>query len=618
MGAVLICGIAASIAWGEPKLIQQVQAICDLQQCRGPDDRGILETAISPEVTALLGHTRLSIIDLSASGHQPMSAPNEEISITYNGEIYNYRELRSSLEGEGWTFRGESDSEVLLAAYCIWGLESFHRFNGMFAVAILDQSRNNLHLVRSRFGAKPLHYAATPNGYLVASTPDALARVIGARPNMQYLARGFSTWSYDGSESETAFEGVTAVLPGMRVTFDLSGSIPPKPHSEQWYDLRAHVGQVDVPHDDVAASALVRELVDDSVRLRLRSDVPVGISLSGGLDSTILALTAAEQIGDRTIQAFSYRNHPQDPEIANINAFLATAGGRNVNINWVVPPARADIESIVLQALDDQGSPFGGPSILAQGMVFAAAETHGVKVMLGGQGADELFLGYRKYQAVAAIEACRNRELGNATRLSTQLARTLWADRNAARSYFHAARRYVGRTSEHSLMRSSAVASNAPVPRTVEELQLADIAWQGFPTLLRYEDRNSMAHSIESRLPFLDYRIVETALSFERSLKLRNGYGKWVLRNAYSSLLPREIAWARYKFGFAADSQVWIDCGVGPVLRTIVGDNVRGLQQLGVQITPHDVNKRYSDHRLLAHPSRLHEALQLSWLTRWI
>ena len=609
-----MCGVCGFIVNGdEPR--REMAGILSLQSCRGPDDRGFWTASPRVGLKVGLGHNRLSIIDLTSQGHQPMLSPDELTALSYNGEIYNYRELRPRLESAGWTFRSQSDTEVLLAAYALWGNEAWARLNGMFAVIVVDRRNSMVHLVRSRMGSKPLAYAQVEGGWIFGSTADALARVTRAGLSLDFVKQGMATWAYDGEYSGTPFVGVRQVLPGTIVSFSFD-SPTAQPAVVRWYSLADAVASREPPPRSEAV-AVVREALIQSVDLRLRSDVPVGVSLSGGLDSTSVAVLVAQRLAG-PVNAFSYRWGPDDPESSDVATFAKRVGTSKLNLTWVDPPTQVDLPHVIQRTLVAQGAPISGLSVVAQNLVFAEARSKGAVVMLGGQGADEVFMGYRKFQ-LAHLRAQRHGgNFSGSVRTTLELGRTLFADRADRRSYQAAAMRYFLPDKSRG---NNPLNAGRPVPAVPLgdplSLSLADVAWNSLPTLLRFEDRNSMSVSIESRLPFLDYRLVELALSLPTDLKVRGGWGKWVLREAMSPWLPKSIAWNRSKRGFNAGDATWVELGVGKWLRARISDGVGGLTDIGVDRAAITGGFDFSDRRLAASQQNMHTALALAWMATW-
>lgn len=603
-----MCGIAGVL--GRQGSSSQMSRVLPRLAQRGPDDSGVATI----DSLAILGHTRLAVIDLSHAGHQPMADPSGRYTITFNGEIYNHRELRNRAETRGWKFRGSSDTEVLLACWVLFGDGVLHDLNGMFAFCIVDRDSRTAWLVRDRFGVKPLFVRNAGGRVEFASTPDVLATEAGPLGfDKRYLSRGLATWGHDSDEADSAFTGIEA-LPGgtmMRVGLDPEG--PATVRTTRWYDLDSRVPDSGPETPVRLATAEVRALVEDSVALRMRADVPVGLSLSGGLDSSIIAALASEN-ASQPVQAFFFSLGPRDKEALAVAELARTLGPARLNVEEVGPPRRDEMREVIEDALLCQGAPVVGLSSLAQYQVFRAAHQRGITVMLGGQGADEAFMGYRKYQAVALRQLLHQRHFGAASRASAALVRALASEGRDVRNYILAARRYRQRAPARGLAAFLPHTDPIKIPASPRELQLNDVAKVGLPTLLRLEDRNSMAHSTESRHPFMDYRVMECGVRLGVGLNVRNGYGKWILRTAFSSDIPRSIAWARFKRGFDPGDRLWLDAGAGAHLRDIISRH-RGAIAEALEVPKSAVDPgAYTDGALEASALLMSDALTLAWI----
>jgi asparagine synthase (glutamine-hydrolysing) len=477
----------------------------------------------------VLGARRLAILDLSPGGHQPMASPDGRAWIVHNGEIYNYRELRQELRAHGHEFRGGSDTEVALAAYREWGTQCFARFNGMWGIAIWDQVRRTLVLSRDRFGVKPLYVAASGEGIIFASEIKALIVAgVQARPNPVPLRRYLETGRIDVSRSSTCFLGIEQVEPGTFLEYR-SGSAP---RATRYYDV-AEAGGEELR---ATTSGELLELLDDAVRLRLRSDVPVGSCLSGGLDSSSVVALAVAQLpsggaGFRTF-TFSAGTSSLD-ESHHARAVVEHVGAEPAFV------AALDVDEQFEAAVREQEEPIGSGSVVAQRAVMSLAHQSGAKVLLDGQGGDEVLAGYGYYAGARLADLAASLRLGD------------WFREWRAATGTLAGRRWLARATIGEL-RSHPLRGN----RLAEE-QREDVRMH-LPALLHYEDRNSMAFSIETRLPFLDYRVVELGLSLPGAAKLAGGWTKLALRRAVDGRLPPGIVWRRDKIQFAVPQTEWL------------------------------------------------------------
>jgi asparagine synthase (glutamine-hydrolysing) len=537
-----MCGLAALLS-SAPRadLGERVRRMCDTVRYRGPDDEGY---EVFP--TAALGHRRLSIVDLSPAGHQPMCLAGTRLWITYNGEIYNYLELRAELETLGVRFATRSDTEVLLAAYRQWGIGALSRLNGMFAFVVVDVDAKRVFAARDRFGVKPLYYWRSPDGLLAFASeikqftvlPGWRARLNGPRAH-DFLARGIA----DHTE-ETLFDGVRQLAGGQYMESPLEElQIQPR----RWYTLAPRA------LNGARAADAYRELLEDSVRLRLRADVPVGSCLSGGLDSSAIVCLANRQLrgAQAAAQQRTFSARSTDPRIDEgryIEAVVRATGVANAQVE---PPPEALFDALPALAWH-QDEPFGSTSIYAQWHVFRLAHEGGVKVMLDGQGADEQLAGYHSF--------FRARLRGLAQRL--ELVGLVKELAGMQRHHGAAVRRALTRPGGTDCIDAERLgAANASTPArsaSVRELSQAQLLHTSLPMLLHWEDRDSMAHSVEARLPFLDYRVVELALGLPEEDKLAGGVTKRVLREAMRGVLPEAVRTRMDKIGFATAEEQWL------------------------------------------------------------
>lgn len=603
-----MCGIAGVM--GLPGAQMQMNRVLRRQTRRGPDDSGIVQI----DRFATLGHTRLSVLDLSHAGHQPMTDPSARFTIVFNGEIYNHQELRGRAESCGWEFKGTSDTEVLLACWAILGVSVLNDLNGMFAFCVVDRANRSAWLVRDRFGVKPLYVRRAVGRLAFASMPDVLASESGRIDfNRDFLSRGLVTWGYDSDQSDSAFTGIDA-LPGgtmMRVDVDSRGQITAR--TTRWYDFGERISTNYQESGPEVAPQAVRSLVKDSIALRMRADVPVGLSLSGGLDSSIIATVATEGVS-RPVQGFFFCLGTRDKEALAVGELAMALGPSRLQVRKVGPPRRDQMREVVEDALLCQGAPVAGLSALAQYRVFHAARKAGITVMLGGQGADEAFMGYRKYQVAAARGLLQEGHYAASGLTAASLLRTLASEGGNLRNYLRAAGRYRRGAPARSLAGYLPRTDAISLPASPMTLQVNDVLRLGLPTLLRMEDRNSMAQSVESRHPFMDYRVMEMGARLGVRLNVRHGYGKWILRKAFASSIPKSIAWARFKRGFVAGDRLWLELGVGNHLRDIIRRNREAVCDALV-VSRHAVDVgAYTDRALERSAGMMSEALTLAWI----
>lgn len=557
-----MCGIAG--IWnrdGRPVSRSEIQRMNDLQAHRGPDGEGIW---MRPGLG--LGHRRLAIIDPTAAGQQPMGTSDGELWITFNGEIHNYEELRAELICGGIRFRGGSDTELLLEAYRNWGIDCFARLNGMWAVALWDQKRQELVLCRDRFGIKPLYVSVRGSRLAFASEIKAILaacpeeRRINEAELYSFLAGG----SPDAGPS-TFFAGVTALPPATCRVLRRDGG------SEDRCYWRLPAGGEE-PRPDAADE--LRHLLDDSVRLRLRSDVPVGACLSGGLDSSSVVRIASQHVDE--LHCFSMRTRGSVLDESGF-AEIAVRGLEAPRLHWVDPdPDRMlDIMSHIVWHHD---APTPSRGRYPHWFTLREAGRH-VKVVLDGQAADELLAGYGRFRLPHLIDhwnASRRRSLLQAIGEAPALVRALvgpcrgsavaalartrawpvWpAPRILARDF---ARRQGAL--DASLFYDSWLAPGVGPPSSghLDSALRGEFQRVGLPELLHAEDALAMAFSVEARPAFLDHRLVEFCFRLPGDEKIRDGWSKSVLRRSMEGVLPPEIQWRRDKTGFQVPLCDWL------------------------------------------------------------
>lgn len=571
-------------------------------QHRGPNDQGYVrfpaedvhapadEHAAPPHSCALLlGHTRLSILDLSPAGHQPMFSECGRYCLVYNGEIYNFQELRTELRKLGHVFRTQTDTEVVLHALIQWHEKAFVRFTGMFALAFFDRKIGLLLCARDFFGIKPFFWHKGANGLCFASELPALLRFpnVPRRVNptsaYQYLCHGI----YDDG-AYTMLRDIHSLPPAHYAKISLADpAIQPK---QYW---KPDIANTCISFAD--AKEQLRQLFLDSVRLHLRSDVPLGVALSGGIDSSSLTCAVRYLEPERTLHTFSFivpGYKVSEEKWASLVAKKAGAVRHTICIN---PHDLArDIDELLLA----QGEPFGSTSIYAQYKVFQLASNCGIRVTLDGQGADELLAGYEGYpgqrfkslvcsgkllEATRFIERTHHWPGRSWTFLARQVAReftpewlTPFALRCIRRSTTPAWLDCAAlRQNGVCLIRQNRAQTFFPSPDYVKQALAYQLTVNGLPHLLRHADRSSMAHSIESRVPFLTRDLAEFCLSLPEDYLIdRNGRSKSIFREAMRGIAPDKILDRRDKIGFATPETYWLTTLAPWVETTLTADEV--------------------------------------------
>lgn len=571
-----MCGILGAFARSGTGISQKkVDAALAAIAHRGPDDAGAERYRVdSGEI--MLGHTRLAIIDLSSAGHQPMHSRGGRYSIVYNGELYNYKELKDELRAAGHQFSGGSDTEVLLAAWETWGYASLPRFIGMYAFAVLDRNEDKLICVRDPFGIKPFYYAWEEGYFAFASEVDALSelrpssvRKLNWQRAYDYLVFG----NYDNS-IDSMLDGVNHLQPGTYIELDLGKGVLQAPQTFWAPSIEEKRG---ISFEE--ATHRVRELFLDDVRLHMRSDVQIGAALSGGVDSSAVVCAMRYVEPDAPIHTFTY----DDPDSSLSEAAWADMVNKRVGaIPHTVSVSEGELRNDLARLIRAQGEPFGSTSIYAQFRIFQAAKAQGIKVVLEGQGADEIFAGYHGYPGPYLASMLEKGNVGSALKFLNAWGK--WPGRSRVdaikglgrlllpSSLATKAKGWVGHSASPAWLNSEgarrhgvACAFNlAPQQhskygrRQVAALVHA-LTQHGVPHLLRHGDRNAMYFGIENRVPFLTPRMAEFALSLpEHYLMSKQGETKHVFRAAMRGIVPDEILDRKDKIGFETPQANWL------------------------------------------------------------
>lgn len=567
-----MCGIAGYLSTrGAEVPADLIQRMTDAVAHRGPDGAGIWRAG-----GVAFGHRRLSILDLSEQGHQPMVDEETGLVITFNGEIYNYVEIRQLLVERGYRFRSHSDTEVILKAYDLWGEECVRKFNGMWAFAIHDPRRRIVFCSRDRFGVKPFYYAETAQGLAFGSEIRQLLPLLPrVQADMDVLV-GFLDLRVAEPLDRTFFAGVRKLPGGHNLVFDLATR---KYTVQRHYALNQQAEHAAL--DEAQALARFDVLFDDAIGLRLRSDVQVGTCLSGGMDSSSIATRAARSYRHASQHDFSAITAiSEDP--ATDESEFARLVVKDAGLKWItVKPGYEDFRAAIDAVVRAQEEPFASASIFMQYFVMREARRAGIPVLLDGQGGDETLLGYDRYFADHLLQSLRHFRLKQAWAVVRGLGRN--GRPGALRVlvwnllYFHAPwlRRLATREQQALLQprwraRAAAAEGGQAEGGDMFAMQKRELERTNLPALLRYEDKNSMAHSIETRLPFLDYRLVELATALPVDVKLHEGWGKYLLRKAMDGRMPATIVWRKHKFGFEAPEARWMRLHADTIRETIV------------------------------------------------
>jgi asparagine synthase (glutamine-hydrolysing) len=580
-----MCGIAG-IAKLDGKTVDTAAFMkaLTIMRHRGPDDEGsvLLETSSgkyeerggpdtpkdlhladlrSPtkmKTNLVFGNRRLSIIDLSARGHQPISNEDRTVWVVFNGEVYNYRELRDELVKAGHTFAGDSDTETVVHGYEEWGTTALlSKMVGMWGFALWDQKRKLIVLARDRFGMKPLYYHYDRAQLVFASEIKAIRALIKSEINQNRIAEFL--WSKPYKASETFYERINQVMASHFLELDFSTK---KPKVQSYWEL----SNIDTSYrtmDPEEATKNFYDLFEKSIRFHMRSDVPVGTCLSGGLDSSSIVCTAQKLLdkselqekgleGVKKLRTFS--SAPQEQRISELSYIEETVRHSGVEPFYVTPTFEEffnDFGKVV--SIHDE--PFLGPSVYMGYRVIKLAKENGIKVLLDGQGGDECLAGYQKYLLDYLFDLVRAHRYFKAVRefISTT---------DLTRPYFtkYLRRRFGISKNAFEKVIKKEMPLDAPAEYRVNNLAehlRYDLLAGSIIEILKYEDTNSMVFSIESRVPFLFHPMIEYLFSLPMSVKIRNGWTKYLLREAMKGTLPEKVRLRRSKLGFPAPDEEW-------------------------------------------------------------
>lgn len=635
-----MCGITGAI-WNDPqRAIDEPTLVkmTDILRHRGPNDQGLyrsdyrLRPSYPPLPGVALGFRRLSIIDLS-TGHQPMSNEDDSIWVIFNGEIYNFETLRRRLEGSGHRFRTHSDTEVIVHLYEDEGVKCFEHLNGMFAIAIWDSRQRRLVLGRDRLGKKPLVYRREPGRLLFASELKSLLEVPGTPRDVDPQAIDeYLTYQYV-PHPRTIFRGYSKLPPGHFAVWE-DGTWTEQPYWQPDFNAERALTEQD-------AVAELRELLTSAVQMRMRSDVPLGAFLSGGVDSS-LVVALMQQQSSQPIQTFTIGFPVKEYDETHFARRVAGHLGTEHHELQVTPDAAAVLPQLVW----NYDEPFADSSAIPTWYLSQMTREH-VTVSLSGDGGDELFAGYTRYQAFWASSLLdQNRLLRSifGSRLwqqlpggSRQKSLTRRIKRFSENLHTPPQRRYLDWLVIFNEARRASLYNDAFLAQlpNADPFDFLAAAWKrsdrrdrltsaSLTDLVTYlpcdlmtkVDIASMAHSLEVRAPFLDVRVVEFAASLPISLKFRWGRGKYLLRRAFGDLLPREI-WTRRKMGFGVPLDYWFRNELRELVRdTLLATDARCLQffrrEALEQLLREHLERRFD------HASRLWALTFLElWLRRW-
>lgn len=567
-----MCGIACIISHDQLHK-ETLERFTNAVEHRGPDGMGIAKFAITDTVARQpdhaesyfigLGHRRLSILDLSEAGAQPMTSEDGSCVICYNGEVYNYVELREELKKKGITFKSSCDTEVVLAAYEIWGTDCFERFNGMWSMVILDRVKREIIVSRDRLGIKPLYYYRSNGTLAFASEIKQFQQLPGfaKTPNknacIAYLINGYEI------PPETFWDGVYSFPGANFARINLKQPELEIKFQKFWYPELIQTTEI----SSSDAVNQVQKLFSDAVRLRLRSDVAVGSCLSGGLDSSSIFIDMGRHEPEVTFNAFSACF---DDKFSDEREFMEEIVNNTKSEHIKVFPENLDFVADFAALMAQHDEPIGSASIYAQYRVMQAARNKKVPVLLDGQGGDELFSGYWQTYFLLLDGFRKGGHYGdlighllgaflpggNGQLISQSLAGFReFRKRSKLKFEYEIKKEFTNNFANSSTSYSKVRSMNSQEYRVHELVDLR------LPRLLKWEDRNSMAFSIESRVPFLDINLIEFILSVQPRMNMRRGWTKYLFRKAMSSRLPKKICWRKDKKGFETPQEKWMKTG---------------------------------------------------------
>lgn len=564
-----MCGLFGAVVYNQERakepLMARVAKAQEIQAHRGPDmqDHQVFEL---DGATVVLAHQRLSILDLSENGRQPMAAADQQHVIVFNGEVYNYREIAQRHDLQG--LHSGTDTEVILERLSKGEYrDAFAEFNGMWAIALLDLEKKQLLLSRDRAGIKPLYYTSIDGNFYFASEVKTLLALTGDQFTLNIGVIGkYLEQSLQDDTCETFFNEIQNFPSGEFATLDISSRQVNIASVPFW-----HAFDPAVKHDYSNPEAEFRALFDDAVKLRLRADVPVGVTLSGGLDSSLICQAVRHQLQRDdffVLSAVSPGSPGDESRFVDIVADHYGLAVNKVDLRW----SPEETLALMHKTTWHNDAPLGSLSNVAFYLLMSKAHEKGVKVILSGQGADEILCGYKKYLGFYIKHLIKDKRYFKALRVifgfarnGTVLNQFGWAE----------AKRYLDKASvtKGSILSEKSKAAFTKAPLGAIGASMGDRQWLDYrkysvPYLTHYEDRMSMAFGREIRLPFLDYRLVEYMLNAPVELKLAKGWTKYLMRVAYQAVLPKGITWRKDKQGFTNPQEAWLKNELKPVVES--------------------------------------------------
>jgi asparagine synthase (glutamine-hydrolysing) len=565
-----MCGIAGIINFNKERVDKDIlKTMTDIISYRGPDDEGFY---YDDDNGLGFGHRRLSIIDLTSLGHQPMSTDNNNIWITYNGEIYNYIELMDELKSKGYNFKSKSDTEVILKAYQEWGEDCINKFNGMWAFAIWDKKKNIIFCSRDRFGIKPFYYFCNNNVFVFGSEIKQilLHPEYTFSPNKEIIY-DFLMFSLNDHTEMTFYKEIYQLKAAQSLILKINTNAK-QPKIRQYWDI--DLNKKIRLNRELDYMKMFYEVFYNSVNLRLRSDVPVGSCLSGGLDSSAIVCMVNKQLKElnqafvqKTFSScFEEKKFDEREYIEIVEQFTEVEG-------YHVFPDNENLVEKIENLVWHQDGPVHSISMFAQREVFKSARENNVIVMLDGQGGDEILAGYHKFlweyliqllkelkllRLIKEIISIRKKHSYKYKTIMWLVLKPLFVKTNTKstsakwlREEIHST--YLKKSRAKDILQTKFTSNN------LNNWLYILLKFNNLPALLHYEDRNSMASSIEARVPFLDYTLVEMLFAFPDEIKIRDAVTKYLLRESLKSIMPEKIVKRIDKMGFVTPEKIWLN-----------------------------------------------------------
>jgi asparagine synthase (glutamine-hydrolysing) len=558
-----MCGICGIVNFnGKPADEISVRKMMSEIKHRGPDDDGVF---IDNNVG--FGFNRLSIIDLSSSAHQPMPDESGRYVIIYNGEIYNYIEIREELRSKGYKFKSSGDAEVLLYSFIEWGKNCLNRFNGMFAFAILDTKEKKIFIARDRFGVKPFYYYLNDEKFIFGSEICAVLSVVDEKAGQNDdVIFDYLVFNRTDQTEKTFFKDIYKLQHGCFIEIENDRFTKGK-----WYNLTDNLGK---PYENTGE---FRDLLSSSIGLRLRSDVPVGVCLSGGLDSSAIVSLLLKDFSRKDINTFSAVYNKEGHKYDE-SGFIHEYSNQLDNMFYISPTSDSlmkDMNNFVRA----HNEPVTSTSHYAQFKVMELAKSN-VVVTLDGQGADELLAGYHYFFGIYFKELLKKVKL---LKLSSEILNYTKTHKDLyglktflyflSPSFLKTRLRvmekgYLSKQFNENYSGENVIMDNIYGADTVYEALINHFEYK-LEHLLKWEDRNSMWYSLEARVPFLDYRLVERTLSMDSSYKIKKGMTKFLLRDSMKDILPEKIRMRKDKIGFNTPEDEWFRT---PVFKKLIDE----------------------------------------------